>query len=800
VETPQIPPLSADNEFVLPPGVLSLPADSLPADVRIRGHLGHDDVALTRLGGRSTSVVIAAELGRFLEEFRQPTTIIDAIIRHAFNSKIDPLAIFDEFMPALQKLMREGFLVSSRVRTADSLTPAFRRGDRLGHWEIVSCVQCVEDTEIYCGRRSGSYVAIKTLKAAALSRNELLEREAAILADLQGSIAPSLLYQGEASGIPYLVMDWCEGVPCTTVGDECRSATDDGRSALARLCVDIVKAYVSLHSMGVVHGDIHPNNILVGTSGRVWLVDFGLAIGAGRGIPPRRGGIGFFYEPELARARLAAAPEPNCTPAGEQYAVAALLYLLITGSHYLDFSVLERDALIQIRDAVPTPFAARGIEAWPLMEAALTKALSKQSDDRYESMSTFAAALDHVNTATSASVNSERVDISDHLMYRHPVVASLLTRTRSQGQLFASSDALTAPRASLFYGSGGIAYGLYRIGCLRGDARELRIADLWLQRAYRMGKLENGFLNPEYGVTRERVAPSSPFHSMAGLHATQALLSGAMGDPATRYAAIDSYIDESAPSVAQLDLTLGRAGTLLAAALILDASDEDVASQARLMGLGDVVFAELLRRLQDAGPIATSRDLEYLGIAHGWAGVLFAALRWCEVAGRKVTPALSDRLSELAECGEPSGRGLRWSVRNIRSDPDGEEGYLAGWCNGTAGFAQLWCLASRLLDDEAFLDLATRAAWNVWETPSKLANLCCGAAGGVYALLAVGNRTGDAKWFEHARHLATSVAGDSMEAPFYNSLFKGTVGHALALYDLDVPETAAMPFFSREYR
>lgn len=798
--TPQISAWSVDNEFVLPPGVLLLQSDSLPAEVRLSAGISNDDLALTRPGGRGTSVVIAVELGQLVEEFRQPTTIIDAIIRYAHGSATDPLEVFDESMPALQELMKEGFLIPRHAWSQEGLRPTFRRGDRLGRWEVVSCVQCVEDTELYCGRSPGrgSPVAIKTLRTAARAQVEMLKREAASLRHIHGPIAPSLLDQGEKGEIPYFVMEWCEGVPCTIVADECRSAAC-GRSVLARLCTDIVRAYEMLHAQGVVHGDVHPNNILVASDGQVRLVDFGLAVAPDQVVPSRRGGVGFFYEPELARARLAAAREPSCTPAGEQYAVAALLYLLITGSHYVDFSLLEHDALVQIRDIAPTSFAARGIEEWPSMEEALGRALAKRPDERYESMSAFVVALDRRDIVTSRPTNSERVAVRDSALSRHPFVASMLARTRPEGPLLANLDMITAPRASLFYGTGGIAYGLYRLGCLRGDARELRNADLWLQRAYQMGELEGGFLNPEYGVTRGRVSMSCPFHSMAGLNATQALLSGALGDLATRSTAIDEFVRESVTSVDQMDLTLGRAGTLLTAALLLDASDGDFAAQTSLTTLGDAVCAEVLQSLGKVGSIATSHDLNYIGIAHGWAGVLFAALRWFEVTEREIPADLCARLGELAEWGEPSGRGLRWSIRNAHADPDGEEGYLSGWCNGSAGLAQLWCLASRLSSDEVFIDLATRAAWHVWETPTKLSNLCCGAAGEVYALLAVGERTGDVTWLDRARRLATSVARDTKGSPFPDSLLKGAMGQALALCDLDAPENAAMPFFSREH-
>ena len=230
METPQSQRLPVDNEFILAPGFRMLSADSLPVDVRLRGHIGHDDVALTLLGGRCTSVVIAAELGRFLEEFRQPRTVIEAIIHYALKLKTDPLETFDEFMPALQQLMREGFLIPSSARSTDGLLPTFRRGDWLDRWEILSCVQCVADTEVYCGRGDGSHVAIKALRPGAPSYSKALDREAEILRYLRGSVTPSFVDQGEARSVPYLVMDWCEGVPCTAVADERRSATSGGQA------------------------------------------------------------------------------------------------------------------------------------------------------------------------------------------------------------------------------------------------------------------------------------------------------------------------------------------------------------------------------------------------------------------------------------------------------------------------------------------------------------------------------------------------------------------------------------------
>ena len=65
--------------------------------------------------------------------------------------------------------------------------------------------------------------------------------------------------------------------------------------------------------------------------------------------------------------------------AGEQYSLAALLYLLITSDHYLDFR-LERDEMVrQVVTEPPLPFAKRGIAPWPDVEAILGRALAERS-------------------------------------------------------------------------------------------------------------------------------------------------------------------------------------------------------------------------------------------------------------------------------------------------------------------------------------------------------------------------------------------------------------------------------------
>lgn len=75
-------------------------------------------------------------------------------------------------------------------------------------------------------------------------------------------------------------------------------------------------------------------------------------------------------------------------------------------------------------------------------------------------------------------------------------------------------------------------------------------------------------------------------------------------------------------------------------------------------------------------------------MAHGWAGFLYATLRWCEAARRPLPRQVEDRLAELAALAQPAGRGLFWPWRMPEVAGD-RPGVTAGSCEGNAGHALL---------------------------------------------------------------------------------------------------------------
>jgi serine/threonine-protein kinase len=119
-------------------------------------------------------------------------------------------------------------------------------------------------------------VAIKLLRnspdADELHRRFIAERQ--ILASLSHPHIAQLLDGGTTQGqLPYLVMEYVDGLPITTY---CDRHSLDVASRL-RLFVDVCRAVNSAHQNLVIHRDIKPGNILVTAAGQVKLLDFGIA-------------------------------------------------------------------------------------------------------------------------------------------------------------------------------------------------------------------------------------------------------------------------------------------------------------------------------------------------------------------------------------------------------------------------------------------------------------------------------------------------------------------------------------------
>jgi serine/threonine-protein kinase len=531
--------------------------------------------------------------------------------------------------------------------------------------------------------------------------------------------------------------------------------------------------------------------VLVDGAGRVRVLDLDLAVDLREGPAPlQRGGIAFYIEPELAAACARSESVPS-SAAGEQYAVAALVALLWTGVHYLDFS-LERSAMLQqIVHAAPASFGQRRIAEWPELEAILGRALAKAPAERFPSCDDFAAALRallpeaHRRDEASAQKRAPPSDPGRRL------AADFFERCGIGGSALRGRP-LNPPFASVNYGAAGIAYAMLRLAHARDDARLLATADVWAQKAVVLSSRDEAFHTSAIEINEKTVGNASLFHSPSGVHVVCALVALARGQASSASHAVDAFLAASRVPCAFVDVTLGSAGLLIGCAELLEGM-----RGARGCDPGPLVargeeLREAIERAVTGPDIATATAMRSLGLAHGWAGLLFALLRWSQARGESAEPYRA-RLDELGALHEPHGVGVRWPVENrtVRLPS-----YVESWCNGSAGHALLWALAYERLGDATYGVYAERSAASAWSSDVELGTVCCGLAGVGYACAAAHRVTGDGVWLSRARLSAGRACEDRSELFYRDSLYKGAVGAVLLHEELDAARAAA-PFIER---
>lgn len=789
--------MSITAEQVLPPDVVIAPVASLEPRLRRRFGAHAGDVAVSRPGGRIAARLVDSQGAALLALFRRPRRIVDAVAHYARARRLDPARVLTDAFPMLRDCCNAGFLLPASDPEARRILPLLRRGRRVGRWTVMECLQALSDSEVYRVRGPSGPAALKIVRPP-VRRHVVrsLVNEARTLARLAGAGVPALLEDGARAERPFLVLSWCTGVTPERSADDWRAT--GARQPLLELCARIAEAYASLHARGCLHGDVRPGNLLVSSAGEVTVLDFGYACAADhhggvRGI--LRPEPDCFAEPELARAALAGRRLPPVTAAGEQYALAALLYLLLTGETYLDFAARRREALRQIARDPPLSFAPRRTEPWPAVERLLRRALSKSPGKRFASVADLAREL----RAVSAS-EGWRAPVACADGARTPSSQLLRRMTRSldiAGRAF--TRPLPPPTAGVSEGAAGVAFGLYRIARIRRDPRWLAWSDAWLSRAERAAAEPDAFWDPAVVSPREAMRVVTPYHTASGVHLVRAFVSHATGDLDGADAAARAFVEASGRAGPTLDLTMGRAGSLLCCALLLAAlRDVAVPSATSLRALGQRLVRGIWTRLARFGPVPSCRELPSLGVAHGWAGILYATLRWCRAAGVPLPSEVPRRIDELAQCAEPSGRGVRWPIRRRDRRVLSETPLRSSWCNGSAGLVHLWTLADRVFGSAPYAELAALSGWDAWDGEETETSLCCGLAGRAYALLALYRQTGDPGWLRRARLLADRAARDALGAPLELSLYRGGVGIAVLAAELAHPEEAAMPLFEDE--
>jgi serine/threonine protein kinase len=149
-------------------------------------------------------------------------------------------------------------------------------GVRINQYEMIKMIGEGGMGTVFLARdlRLGRRVAIKFLQS---NQPELTQRflvEARTTARCQHDNIVVIYEVGEHNGSPYIVLEYLNGKPLTTL-------TDNGQrlpyTRAVEIMCSILRALSCAHEQGIVHRDLKPDNIFITESGTLKVLDFGIA-------------------------------------------------------------------------------------------------------------------------------------------------------------------------------------------------------------------------------------------------------------------------------------------------------------------------------------------------------------------------------------------------------------------------------------------------------------------------------------------------------------------------------------------
>jgi tRNA A-37 threonylcarbamoyl transferase component Bud32 len=157
-----------------------------------------------------------------------------------------------------------------------------------------------------------------------------------------------------ADGLPWIVMEY---VPSRSLHQVINEDGPYSPVAAARIGLSVLDALSAAHRAGVLHRDVKPHNVLIGTDGRVVLTDFGLATFVDDGAVTGPGlvvGSPQYVSPERAR-------DGASTVESDMWSLGATLYAAVEGR-----SPYARDTAMATLMALATEPPDPPVRAGPL--------------------------------------------------------------------------------------------------------------------------------------------------------------------------------------------------------------------------------------------------------------------------------------------------------------------------------------------------------------------------------------------------------------------------------------------------
>jgi serine/threonine protein kinase/Tol biopolymer transport system component len=289
-------------------------------------------------------------------------------------------------------------------------------GTRLGRYQIRSKLGEGGMGEVYLAQdtKLDRTVALKVLPADLAhdqSRMRRFVQEARTASSLSHPNVAHIYEIEDIDGVHFIAMEFIDG-------DTLRhriSRSELPLHEVLEIAMQVAAGLSAAHAAGITHRDIKPDNVMLRHDGYVKVLDFGLAKLADRSIeadkeaPTRAmvntdpgtvmGTVGYM-SPEQARGQSTDART-------DIWSLGVVIYQMVT--HHLPFEGSSNsDVIASILGKEPPPLARYARDAPEALEWIVTKALTKEADERYQTAKEMMVDLRRIKQRLEAHAEIER--------------------------------------------------------------------------------------------------------------------------------------------------------------------------------------------------------------------------------------------------------------------------------------------------------------------------------------------------------------------------------------------------------
>lgn len=214
------------------------------------------------------------------------------------------------------------------------------------------------------------------------------------LKQLQKNIAVvNILDYFEENGTAYFVMELLDGYNLR-VFSKLHTAEQNFRMALQMLLL-IGSALIEIHRLGMIHGDVSPENIIITNSGEIKLIDFGAVSSFTRSSTEGQKKI--YLKPHYAPYEQYGL-KFSTGPWTDLYALAATFYFIVSGKYVTD-------AINRSKGQTYIPLCELSSLVSSELSHIIDKALAFDYHERYQTLTSFLSELNHIISPSDYNID-----------------------------------------------------------------------------------------------------------------------------------------------------------------------------------------------------------------------------------------------------------------------------------------------------------------------------------------------------------------------------------------------------------